>query len=104
MRMAFMKSVVDGIGEIISRKSKGIGGNDPDSPDVLVQNGAQSAAAKVSDWYLNQATSLLPTLSVGSCQDVWVIMQDKVVLPNDFFRKNERRNEDVKIKKTGFII
>ena len=96
-RMAFMKSIVDGIGEIITRKSKAIGGKNPDSANVMIQNGAQGAASKVSDWYLKQATSLLPTLSVGSGQDVWVIMQEKVVLPNDFFRKNERRNKDAKV-------
>jgi hypothetical protein len=96
-KMAFMKSVVDGIGEIITRKSKSIGGKNPDAANVMVQNGAQGAASKVSDWYLKQATSLLPTLSVGSGQDVWVIMQESVTLPNDFFRKNERRKRDAKV-------
>ncbi|MBC85655.1 MAG: hypothetical protein CL677_00630 [Bdellovibrionaceae bacterium] len=96
-KMAFLKSVVDGIGEIITRKSKNIGGKDPDSANVLVQNGAQGAASRVSDWYLKQVTSLMPTLSVSSGQDVWIVMQDKVLLPNDFFRKNQRRNKDAKV-------
>ena len=90
-QMTFLKSVVDGIGEIITRKSQNIGGKNPDSANVLIQEGAQGAASKVSDWYLRQVTSLMPTLSVSSGQDVWVVMQDKVLLPNDFFIKNERR-------------
>lgn len=93
-KMAFLKSVIDGVGEIITRKSQNIGGANPDSANVMIQNGAQGAASKVSDWYLNQVSSLLPTLKVGSGADVWVIMQDKVILPNDFFRKNERRKAD----------
>ena len=93
-KMAFLKSVVDGIGEIITRKAKNIGGKNPDSANVLVQNGAQGAASRVSDWYLKQVTSLMPTLSVNSGQDVWIVMQEKVLLPNDFFRKNERRNNN----------
>ena len=91
-KMAFLKSVIDGIGEIISRRSQNIGGKNPDSANVLVQNSAQGAASKVSDWYLKQVTSLLPTLAVNSGQDVWIVMQEKVLLPNDFFIKNERRN------------
>ncbi len=96
-KMAFLKSVVDGIGEIITRKAQNIGGKNPDSANVLVQSGAQGAAAKVSDWYLKQVTSLMPTLSVNSGQDVWIVMQEKVLLPNDFFRKNERRNSNAKV-------
>ncbi|MBT4791475.1 MAG: hypothetical protein HON90_07885, partial [Halobacteriovoraceae bacterium] len=40
-KMAFLKTIVDGIGEIIGRKAKNIGGKNPDSANVLVQNGAQ---------------------------------------------------------------
>ena len=96
-RMAFLKSIVDGIGEIINRKSQNIGGKNPDSANILVQNGAQGAASKVSDWYLKQVTSLMPTLTVNSGQDVWVVMQEKVLLPNDFFIKNERRSRNEKV-------
>lgn len=96
-QMTFLKSIVDGIGEIISRKSQSIGGKNPDAANVFVQNGAQGAAAKVSDWYLKQATSLLPTLSVNSGQDVWVVMQEKVLLPNDFFMKSERRSNNAQV-------
>jgi hypothetical protein len=96
-KMAFLKTIVDGIGEIIGRKAKNIGGKNPDSANVLVQNGAQGAASKVSDWYLKQVTSLMPTLSVNSGQDVWIVMQEKVLLPNDFFRKNQRRNSNEKV-------
>ena len=96
-QMAFLKSVVDGIGEIISRKSQNIGGKNPDSANVLVQNSAHGAATKVSDWYLKQVTSLMPTLAVHSGQDVWIVMQEKVLLPNDFFIKNEGRNSNGKV-------
>ena len=96
-KFAFLKSVVDGIGEIITRKSQNIGGKNPDAAGVTIQNGAQGAAEKVSDWYLKQAMALLPTLSVSSGQDIWVVMQEKVILPNDFFRKNERRNKNAKV-------
>ncbi len=96
-QMAFLKSVVDGIGDIISRRSQNIGGSNPDSANTIVQNGAQGAAAKVSDWYLKQATSLIPTLAVHSGQDVWIVMQEKVLLPNNFFMKNERRNRHEKV-------
>jgi hypothetical protein len=96
-KMAFIKSVVDGIGEIITRKSQNIGGKNPDAANVLVQNGAQGAASKVSDWYLKQVSSLMPTLSVKSGQDVWIVMQESVLLPNNFFRKNQRRHKNVKV-------
>ncbi len=96
-QMAFLKSVVDGVGDIISRRSQNIGGSNPDSANTIVQNGAQGAAAKVSDWYLKQATSLIPTLAVHSGQDVWIVMQEKVLLPNNFFMKNERRNRHEKV-------
>jgi hypothetical protein len=95
--MAFIKSVVDGIGEIITRKSQNIGGKNPDAANVLVQNGAQGAVSKVSDWYLKQVSSLMPTLSVKSGQDVWIVMQESVLLPNNFFRKNQRRHKNVKV-------
>ena len=96
-KMAFLKSIIDGIGEIINRKAQNIGGRNPDTANVLLQSGTQGAASKVSDWYLRQVTSLLPTLTVKSGQNVWIVMQEKVLLPNDFFIKNERRNNHAQV-------
>jgi len=42
----------------------------------------------VTQWYLKQAQNLLPTINVGSGQEVWVIMQDQVDLPKDYFTQN----------------
>ena len=99
-KMAFLKSLIDGIGEIIGRKAQNIGGKNPDSANVVLQSGAQHAASKVSDWYLKQAQSLMPSLSVNSGQDVWVVMQESVLLPNQFFKRNvnhNRRNKNAKV-------
>ena len=96
-KMAFLKSIIDGIGEIITRKAQNIGGRNPDTANVLLQSGAQGAASRVSDWYLRQVTSLLPTLTVKSGQNVWIVMQEKVLLPNNFFIKNERRNHHAQV-------
>ena len=96
-KIAFLKSIIDGIGEIITRKAQNIGGRNPDTANVLLQSGAQGAASRVSDWYLRQVTSLLPTLTVKSGQNVWIVMQEKVLLPNDFFIKNERRNHHAQV-------
>ena len=45
-KMAFLKSVVDGVGEIITRKAQNIGGANPDSANVLVQSGATKCRIK----------------------------------------------------------
>jgi hypothetical protein len=60
----------------------------------LGAGGASNAASQVTQWYLRQAQNLLPTINVGSGQDVWVVMQDTVRLPNDYFRKNSKGGND----------
>jgi hypothetical protein len=43
--------------------------------------GVTDAATLVTDWYLNQAKALLPTIMVGSGQDVWIIVTESVEIP-----------------------
>jgi hypothetical protein len=94
--MAFMNSVIQGAGEIIQRKGQNIGGANPDNKgtDIILQQSTQTAASKVVDWYLNQATStLVPTISVRSGQDVWVVVNETVEVPNHYFvpQQTERK-------------
>lgn len=86
--MAFLNSVIQGAGEIIERKGQNIGGGNPDTKnaDVVLQQSANTAASKVVEWYLNQATStLLPTVSVESGKDVWIVLNDSVEVPDHYF-------------------
>jgi conjugal transfer pilus assembly protein TraB len=43
--------------------------------------GVTDAATLVTDWYLNQAKALLPTIMVGSGEDVWIIVTESVEVP-----------------------
>ena len=60
----------------------------------MAAGGASNAASMVTQWYLKQAQNLLPTITIGSGQDVWIVLQDSVALPNWYFKKldNQRRN------------
>ncbi len=90
--MAFMNSIVNGIGEIINRKAQNIGGGNPDSNrQVIVQKGASGAANQVAQWYLNQANNLSATLNVRSGMDVYIVMNDKVTIPKSYFNKFKRK-------------
>ncbi len=94
-QMAFMNSIVNGIGEIINRKAQNIGGANPDTntSNVIVQQGASNAATSVAQWYLQQAQNLSATLNVKSGRDVFVIMNEKVILPKSYFNLRKRRKE-----------
>lgn len=95
--MAFMNSIVNGIGEIINRKAQVAGGANPDSSTkVIVQKGASGAANSVANWYLKQANSLSPTLNIKSGKDVFIVMNEKVKLPKNYFipKKPERRTHE----------
>lgn len=50
--------------------------------ELALAKGAGDAANLVTTWYLNQAKSLLPTIHIGSGQDVWVVMTDSVDVPD----------------------
>ncbi|GHT97393.1 hypothetical protein FACS1894126_1350 [Alphaproteobacteria bacterium] len=102
--MAFMASVVDGVGKAVQAAQttstvNPLGGSSSiltgDSTKYLAAGGASNAAGMVAQWYLQQAQALAPTVSVGSGRDVWIVMKDKVGLPDEFFRKERKQNEGV---------
>lgn len=97
--MAFLSSIVEGVGKSIqqaqtTQQTNALGGSQSivtgDQMAHMGAGGVSNAAGMVTQWYLKQAQNLLPTINVGSGQDVWIIMQDSVKLPNDYFRKNTK--------------
>lgn len=95
--MAFLSSVAEGVGKAIqqaqtTQSMNPLGGTSSivtgSSMAYLGAGGASNAAGMVTQWYLQQAQKLLPTINIGSGQDVWVVMQETVRLPNEYFRKN----------------
>lgn len=95
--MAFLSSIVEGVGKAVqqaqmTQTTNALGGSQSvltgDQGAYLAAGGASNAASMVTQWYLKQAQNLLPTINIGSGQDVWIVIQDKVALPNDYFRKN----------------
>ena len=56
-----------------------------DQGRFIAANGAGNAANAVTSWYLKHAESLLPTINIGSGEDVWMIVQESVELPNWYF-------------------
>jgi hypothetical protein len=102
--MAFMASVVDGVGKAVqaaqtTQSVNPLGGSSSvltgDSTKYMVAGGASNAAGMVAQWYLQQAQSLAPTVAVGSGRDVWIVMKDKVNLPEEFFRKEGKADESI---------
>jgi conjugal transfer pilus assembly protein TraB len=94
---AFLASIVSGIGKAIqqaqtTQQTTPLGGGQSvltgDQGKFIAAGGASEAATMVTQWYLKQAQNLLPTINVGSGQDVWVIMQDQVDLPREYFNHN----------------
>jgi hypothetical protein len=95
--MAFLASVVDGIGKAVSQaQTTTITGSDGSSAmnitgskgRYIAASGASNAAATVTSWYLKHAEKLLPTINVGSGQEVWLIIQEPVSLPNWYFNRH----------------
>ncbi|MGK5083722.1 TrbI/VirB10 family protein [Bdellovibrionota bacterium FG-1] len=95
---AFLAGVVSGIGKAIqqaqtTQQTTPLGGSQSvltgDQAKYIGAGGASEAATMVTQWYLKQAQNLLPTINVGSGQDVWIVMQDQVDLPRDYFAQNE---------------
>jgi hypothetical protein len=96
--MAFLASVVEGIskavqGAQVQHTRTPLGGSDTmvtgNQMKYALAGGAGSAASQVTKWYLKQAENLMPTINIGSGRDVYIVMQDKVVLPNEYFKKNK---------------
>jgi hypothetical protein len=101
---AFLSSVVEGVGKAIqqaqtTQQTNALGGGQSlitgDQAKYIGAGGASNAASMVTQWYLQQANRLLPTINVGSGQDIWVVMQDKVELPNWYFRKADSQEKSV---------
>ena len=97
--MAFLSSVVEGVGKAVqqaqtTQQVTPLGGSQSvltgDEQRYIAAGGASNAAAMVSQWYLKQAQGLLPTINVNSGQNVWVVMQDSVSLPRDYFKNAEK--------------
>ena len=94
---AFLASIVSGIGKAIqqaqtTQQTTPLGGAQSvitgDQAKYIGAGGVSESAAMVTQWYLKQAQSLLPTINVGSGQEVWIVMQDQVDLPKDYFTQN----------------
>lgn len=94
--MAFLSSVVDGVGKAIqvAQTSEQISSDGSSKTTLtgsqgkyIAAGGASTAAGMVAQWYLKQAQSLLPTINVGSGQDLWVVMNETVALPHEYFKK-----------------
>jgi len=94
--MAFLSSVVEGVGRAVQMAQT----TEQTSPEgtsrrtltgdqgkYIAAGGASTAAGMVAQWYLKQAQSLLPTINVGSGQDIWVVMNETVALPHEYFKK-----------------
>ncbi|MGE0172443.1 MAG: TraB/VirB10 family protein [Oligoflexales bacterium] len=101
--MAFVSSVVEGIGKAVAQAQTSTQTNeagasrtiiDGDQGKYIAAGGASNAATMVTDWYLKQAQNLLPTINVGSGQDVWIVMQESVSLPNSYFKNNQQNRSD----------
>jgi hypothetical protein len=50
--------------------------------ELAVAKGVGGASEMVTSWYLEQARALLPTMNVGSGQDLWVVVTDGVDVPD----------------------
>ncbi len=99
--MAFLASVVEGVSKAIqqaqtTQQTNALGGGQSmltgNQMKYIGAGGASEAANTVANWYLNQAQNLLPTINVGSGRDVWVIMQESVSLPENYFKKGDDAN------------
>jgi hypothetical protein len=97
--MAFLSSIVDGIGKAVQQTQTTsqvtpLGGSQSvmtgNGAEYLAAGGASSAASQVTQWYLQQAQNLLPTINIGSGRDVWIIMLDTVKLPTEYFKKTPK--------------
>lgn len=103
--MAFLSSVVEGVGKAIqlaqtTSSTNGTGGSQSvitgSQAKYIGAGGIGNAAGQVTQWYFKQAQSLLPTINVGSGRDVWIVMADKVELPKEYFKQSRSfKNESV---------
>lgn len=101
--MAFLAGVVDGVGKAVqasqtTQSTNPLGGGSSmmtgDAGKYAVAGGASNAAGMVAQWYLQQAQNLAPTVAIGSGRDVWIVMKDKVNLPEEFFKKERKAGDE----------
>ncbi|MBI2603756.1 MAG: TraB/VirB10 family protein [Deltaproteobacteria bacterium] len=101
--MAFLSSIVEGIGSAIARSQTsavpGTNGGSTlaitgDQQSYIAASGASNAASAVTQWYLKHAENLLPTINIGSGQDLWVVVQESVELPNWYFKKSSTTHSE----------
>ncbi len=99
--LAFLASVVEGVGKAVqqaqtTQQTTALGGSQAvmtgDERKYLAGGAAANAAGVVAQWYLKQAENLLPSITVGSGRDVWVIVLDNVNLPNEYFKKGSEHD------------
>ncbi len=99
--MAFLASVVEGVSKAVQQaqttsQTNAVGGSQSiltgSQMKYIGAGGASEAASTVANWYLQQAQNLLPTINIGSGRDVWIIMQESVSMPENYFKKGEDSN------------
>ncbi|MBT4761935.1 MAG: hypothetical protein HOO06_09585 [Bdellovibrionaceae bacterium] len=99
--MAFLSSVVEGVGKAIQQaqtttQTNASGGSSSmitgNQGKYIAAGGVGNAASQVTQWYLKHAQNLLPTINVGSGQDVWIVNQDTIDLPNWYFREEKKKS------------
>lgn len=94
--MAFLSSVVSGIGSAVGNsQTKTTTSANGSSSEItgskgryIAAQGASTAANTITNWYLKHAEQLLPTINVGSGQEVWIIVQNSVTLPDWYFKRH----------------
>jgi conjugal transfer pilus assembly protein TraB len=92
---AIIANLAKGAGEAIALKQQeqqiavGNAGAAATATNVTGSTGAFVAGRAVADastiiaqWYLNYATSLIPSIAVGSGRDVWIVMLDNTNVPS----------------------
>jgi hypothetical protein len=101
-RTAFASSLVTGISRAI-QQAQTDQSRTPLGGDNTIITGSQAkyigagavgeSASLVTQWYLEQARNLLPTLKVSSGRDVWVVLSEKVEIPISFINELNRKKK-----------
>ncbi len=103
--MAFLSSIVEGVGKSIQQAQVQQSQNALGQSSSLITGsqgkyiaagGVSNAASLVTQWYLKQAQSLLPYIEIGSGLDTWLVMTKSVSLPNNYFKELRRSKENEK--------
>ena len=99
MTAAFLSSIVEGLSKSIQQKQttstvNPLGGSQSvvtgDQTKYMVAGGLANGASQITQWYLNHAKSLLPTIRVGAGRDIWLVVTDTVDLPNEYFKRIQK--------------